>query len=538
MTVFRVSFIVGMMILLFSSCGTREEKGPELSSRTTSSLNRLDTELVRRDVYRRQRRASIDSLLTSLASHGQTPQRRLEQTWELANLYDGFLSDSALLYYTRGEELAHAFGNPYWRTRFRIHKLRIMPLSTVVHQAVSEFNEILEDSIPESLAIETYDAGRQLYEYVASYYDSDPATRAYWSDLSISMMERMLEIPSTENSRKELIRSEYLYVTGEYARSVALLDSLLKELPKNTNMAARAFFIMSRNAAATHRYDDRIYWLTQSAQSDIASATLEVTALTELGIVLYNHGDIKRAYQYLTVSMANAVECHAVLRMLETSRVVPMINLAHQNAQKTYQRNYLWGICILCAVITGILIILSRLLHELKRTKILKVRIERANLAKETYLSQFMSLATGYMNKLDEFCQIAERKITNGKVEELYNLARSRRLIEDQTRDFYATFDNAFINLYPTFVEDINKLLRPDAQIEYVPGEPFNTDLRILAFMRIGIEDSSMIANALNYSINTIYAYRNRLKKRAIDRDNFEHQIMNIGRGNESYTKE
>ena len=55
-----------------------------------------------------------------------------------------------------------------------------------------------------------------------------------------------------------------------------------------------------------------------------------------------------------------------------------------------------------------------------------------------------------------------------------------------------------------------------------------NTELRILALMRLGIEDSSRIAQMLNYSINTIYTYRNKLKNKAVNRDNFEENIMNI----------
>ncbi len=55
-----------------------------------------------------------------------------------------------------------------------------------------------------------------------------------------------------------------------------------------------------------------------------------------------------------------------------------------------------------------------------------------------------------------------------------------------------------------------------------------NTDLRILAFMRLGIEDSSRIAQVLNYSLNTIYAYRNRLKARALNRERFEEDVMKI----------
>jgi hypothetical protein len=78
-------------------------------------------------------------------------------------------------------------------------------------------------------------------------------------------------------------------------------------------------------------------------------------------------------------------------------------------------------------------------------------------------------------------------------------------------------------------VTDVNKLCREDAQIELKEGELMNADLRLLAFMRLGIEDSACIAQILNYSVNTVYAYRNKIKQRAIDRTTFEHDIMQIG---------
>lgn len=107
-------------------------------------------------------------------------------------------------------------------------------------------------------------------------------------------------------------------------------------------------------------------------------------------------------------------------------------------------------------------------------------------------------------------------------------MTRSGKFVEEQSREFYDVFDNAFLHIYPDFVERVNALLRSDAQIELQAGELLNTDLRILAFMRLGIEESARIAQILNYSLNTIYAYRNRLKARAINRDTFEADIMTI----------
>jgi len=155
-------------------------------------------------------------------------------------------------------------------------------------------------------------------------------------------------------------------------------------------------------------------------------------------------------------------------------------------------------------------------------------RLSEANRSKEVYISQFLTLCSVYMDKLKQFSKLVTRKIGAGQVDDLYRMAKNGKFVEDESREFYEVFDNAFLHIYPDFVAQVNALLQPDKQIEIKDGEGLNTDLRILAFMRLGIEDSSSIAQVLNYSLNTIYAYRNRLKARAISRDTFERDIMRI----------
>ena len=120
------------------------------------------------------------------------------------------------------------------------------------------------------------------------------------------------------------------------------------------------------------------------------------------------------------------------------------------------------------------------------------------------------------------------RKISAGKSEDLLKLTKTGKLVEEQSKEFYEVFDDAFLNIYPSFVEDVNALLCPDKQLTLREGEKLNTDLRILALMRLGIEDTSRIAQMLNYSVYTIYTYRNKFKSRAVNRETFEADIMKI----------
>ena len=165
---------------------------------------------------------------------------------------------------------------------------------------------------------------------------------------------------------------------------------------------------------------------------------------------------------------------------------------------------------------------------QINRKTLLQGHLEGANRIKEIYLSEFINLCSIYMSKLTSFNKMVSRKITSGKIEDLAKITKSGKFVEEQSREFYDIFDDAFLHIYPSFVEAVNSLLQPDKQIVLQEGEKLNTDLRILAFIRLGLEDSNRVAQMLNYSVNTIYAYRNRIRNRAINRDTFEEDIMKI----------
>ena len=101
---------------------------------------------------------------------------------------------------------------------------------------------------------------------------------------------------------------------------------------------------------------------------------------------------------------------------------------------------------------------------------------------------------------------------------------------EKDHAELLKNFDTAFLRLFPNFIEDFNKLLKPDQQVKISKEELLNTELRIFALIRLGVDDSSKIADFLHYSANTIYNYRARAKKDSIvPREEFEMNVMRIG---------
>ena len=165
-----------------------------------------------------------------------------------------------------------------------------------------------------------------------------------------------------------------------------------------------------------------------------------------------------------------------------------------------------------------------------KQLSTLNVHLTESNRVKEEYVGRFLQLCSLYIDKMDTMRKTVNKKIKSHDYEELYNMTRSQELKDKELEELYESFDSAFLHLFPNFVDDFNALLRPEERIIQTGKERLNTGIRIFALIRLGIDDSSKIAEFLHYSVNTIYNYRARIKNGAIsDRENFERHVKEIG---------
>lgn len=148
---------------------------------------------------------------------------------------------------------------------------------------------------------------------------------------------------------------------------------------------------------------------------------------------------------------------------------------------------------------------------------------------KDEYVRRILSLCSTYMTRFDDLNKLIIRKTKAGQSADLCRLAESGDIIREQTERFLRSFDEAFLDIYPDFVTDLNLLLVAEERFEQPAGKSLSPELRIAAFMRLGIDDGASISRFLGLSLNTIYTYRNKLKNRASDRANFESNIRKIG---------
>ena len=492
------------------------------------ALKRLDRELKSVDVYKQRREARIDSVKILRNRIDRSEPRWLDCTMEIARSYNSFNNDSALAYYTEGLAIAEKVGSDSLIAEFRVRRATYLALSGYIHDALFELGNADTLRFDRGLWRMYHDATRQMFSYISTYYDGHSEQYDYWRNRSMEAQRRLLPLLDEGSDEYLLNLGEYYFSRREYARSREVLTALVNRADRDSRHYAIASHILAETALARGDRKEYVYHLANSAIADMRMATLEVTSIQELGGTLFEIGETRRAHDYLIVALENAVSSRAAVRMNQTSSLLTMVDHEHNRQVAVWRR-----ISNVTIVIMGILLLalgaaLWYLRRQLRRVDSMKHHLEEANKTKDVYISQFLTLSSIYMDKLQQFSKLVNRKLSAGQVEELQKLTKSGRFIEEQSKEFYSVFDDAFLHIYPDFPAKVNALLRPDEQIVPAEGELMNSDLRILAFMRLGIDDAQRVAQILNYSVNTVYAYRNRLRNRAISRDSFEADIMKI----------
>ena len=505
------------------------------------SLIQLDNELKHRDHYLEKRVSRLDSLKkVRRGLEGKDTVAWLETTMEIAKGYNSFNNDSAVIYYTKGYDAALEIAtatppSPLASTadslqaEFRLRRATYMSLSGFVSDAVNEYEAVDTSRMNDGLKATYHESGRQMYYFISSYYGGWLETYDYWNNRSIESQRQLIPLLDPASNEYHLNLGEYFYNIREYARSREILLNLIGKIKKDSPTYAIATHILASIALTRGDRNEHLYFLTQSAIADTRQATLEVTSLQELAGVLYQMDDKRRAHEYISVAMNNAVESRASVRMMKTTELLSLVEGDH-NSQIALWRTWMYAIiAVLVMCMFALIVSIFFLRRQLTRVARMKQELQDANQTKDVYLSQFLSLCSIYMDKLKQFGKVVNRKISAGQVDDLYKLTKSGKFVEEQSADFYKVFDDAFLHIYPNFVESVNSLLRPEERIVLADDEQLNSDLRILAFMRLGIDDTTRVAQILNFSVNTIYAYRNRLRNRAINRATFESDIMAIG---------
>lgn len=466
-------------------------------------------------------------------------------------IYDEYMAydfDSAYYYINKNVERQRALGDADRFAASAVRMAHILAVSGIFNNARLLLNEVRVQDISKENKINYYEQQSELNLFRSEMANFTPLFPAYIDSMQ-HYRQKILEIAPHDSYNYIFNLATYTCEQGEVDQAIKMLEDYLPQLRQGERhysviTSTLAYFYTHKNQPET-----REKYLLLSAISDLRGCILENNSLRELSIILLDRQEYKKAYNYIQLASADAKRYGSRLRSLQVARLTPLITEAYDAERAHTQRrtNILLVVLsvitlLLVAAIIFVLFLIRKRRAVMEKIHAMNLELERRNAViekannemkesnriKDEYIGRFLELSSNYIQRGEERAKLLNRLARDKKMAELYAELKSTASLNESVRLFYQNFDTAFLNIYPNFIKEVNCLMADGNQFEVDEAHKLTTELRILALIRLGINDNQKIADILRSSITTIYTYRSKLKARTRSKDSFEDEIRII----------
>ena len=538
-------YIAIIILFIATATSSMADTNGELIQRIDSIIDNIT------QIYGKKQ-ARID-FYKSMAHKSQKPETLLSAYDKLYDEYFVFQFDSAMVYADKAITLADRIGDKFHHDKCRIEKASLLGVGGLYGEAVALLDEIDSTHLDNKLRFDYTIAYYFIYTYWADYCHDYYYSPRYHERANNYLKQAVTMLRPTDSYYNFFWGEYYIYVERNDKRALEHYFKTLSTAPVESRWYAMASYAIANNYSANNNNNKYEEYMLRACISDLLNCTRENLAMQDLAMYLFKKGDdnILLAERYINFAMDDAKNYNNRLRIIEISQKLPVIVSTYReklSSQNNIMRFALFGVSILFAFVVVLLYfysrqnqLLARQRHELSESNnllsslndklnTLNSRLLDTNSRRERLAKLYIDLCAKYIDRLSKFETLVKRKIKVGQVNDLLNTASSSRLSEEDAATFMNSFDTAFLDLYPSFVDEFNALLRTDEQIVPSHKGRLTTELRIYALIRLGVKESSEIAALLFYTPRTIYNYRSTIKSRAINRETFECDVEQLCR--------
>lgn len=535
-------------------------------------LATLDSILVQTGELASQKELKIAQLKKKLSNAANFE----EEFWINKMLYDEsfvFNADSAMKYVDRNIQIATELKKKDWQDEWLINRSFMFAATGLLKEAGEVLEKVDSTSLSDGLKLSYYYQRSYLYSHLGQYMgDQKQVNNKYYNEFE-NANKHMLALVRPKDplywwcvaSCNELSPEDSLF---------SALENVVLSSHHNTRLDAMNAYGLSNMYKRIGDKEKTMIYLIYSAMADLRVCNRDIASLQELSSLLYDAGDIDRAYAYMNYCLKAALLYPNRVRIINISTELDKIYANYQQRDIRWRnslQNYLYVVTFFSIILVLALIGLYRQTKKLRKSRTeldsanhslnqhvvelsqmhkqlalanqelqnlnellrsANQKLQESNDVKEEYIGYVFSICSNYISKLDEYRKNINRKLKTGQFEEARQLTDNSSLTQNELKYFYANFDAIFLRVYPDFVADLNSLLRPEEQILLKDASELNTEVRIYALVRLGINDSVKIADFLHCSPQTVYNHRLRMRNKAIiPKDKFAEAVRLLGRG-------
>ena len=516
----------------------------------------LDSVMLERQKYEANIENQIVNLKSLLSEQNSSKENKYFIINKIIEIYEYYSFEDALKYIEQNLQYAKDLNDNYLIEECNLKLSKLLISSGRYKESVDLLSKINKKSLDPNLLISYYSDYSGLYKRL-SFYTPVNESRKNYLELYRIYSDSLVKILPKDSEK-------FLKFLEKQQRDNGLLNAALKTNDKrlsNVESDSKLFALIAFERSMSYKQLGDVKqekrYLILSAIADIKNAVKDNASMTELATILFKERDLERAYKFINFSFEDAEKYNSPLRFVNISNILPVITKAYESStdlQDTKLKNLLIYISVLAAFLLGLVFFVYSQIKKLSLTRNnLKIankelhnlnhklsqsnddlnnlydELRKSDKVKVNSLGVFLNLYSDYINKLESYRKMVRKHLVTNKINDLINLTKSNEIVNSEIKIFNKNFDEAFLHIYPDFVEKFNLLLETDSKVKYnLNSKELSTEIRIFALIRLGITSSSQISKILRYSVNTIYNYRVKIKNNAIDRESFESNISSI----------
>jgi hypothetical protein len=446
---------------------------------------------------------------------------------KLSEEYKSFVYDSAFTYLHKCQQVSYRLKDPVKIAWCKLQLGFIFLSSGMFKETLDSLRSLNVRGLPDSIRIDYF------YVLARTYYDLGDFDREiyftpYYGKLGNAYIDSARNISPKDSYISIYLNGLKNLKNENTTEAQADLNRLLNEFKLSPHQLAVTASTLSYYYISRNNPSQAIDLLARAAIADIKTATKETAAMSSLAELLYREGDIRDAYIFIQQAMNDALFYGARQRKIQVSSILPIIAAAQLTSVDELRKKWFRYSTALGVLALLVLIFATIIFFQLRKLKITQKALLEANTIKEEYIGYYFNINSEYLSKIEAFKKAVEMKLMTKKIEDIRFIVNNINLKRER-EELYGSFDKVFLKLFPDFVTVFNSYFKEEDRIVLKEGQLLNTELRIFALIRMGISDPEKIARILDYSINTIYNYKARVKSKSIvPNEDFERQIMNI----------
>lgn len=486
-------------------------------------------------------------------------EKRYYLNHELLNEYKVFKQDSAFKYGLETKELA------FQQDRDDLFASAIIDLADIsvsagMYKEALDFLQIIDpETIHPNIRSLYFGLMGRCYSEMAEYSNL-PYYSTNYNVLAANYRKAALALTENGTFFNSFLKAFIEIKNGDLDKALTDFQNLLK---RDLGLRERALvdYTLGDLYFQQNKKDSSIFHFARASIADIKTSTKENLASIRLAELLFEKDEIKSASTFIQKAYDDATFFGAQQRKIRVGAILPLIEeKIVQQIESQRKSLYLQNIIVsfLLLFVLGLAIIIYAQVSKLKKAKKIIVgahkklqktnekissvndqiniknnelilvynKLLEANKIKEECIGFFFTQDADIFEKFREFKCKVEKNINEENIPKIKHLISNYDFKREKEK-LLNSFDEAFIKLFPKFIEEFNSLLQPEEKIKIKSGKILNKELRIFALMRLGIIHNEIIAQILGFSVNSIYTYKTKIRKKSLlNKKDFDQKLF------------